>query len=79
MDNKNKEQQEIGKELDSTNLENLLEYIWPFTHLFNQKKFKKLLEQREWDYETNLTEDTPKELNTKTYVIIAKEDKMLNQ
>jgi len=35
---------EIGKELDKTNSENLPEYIQPFTHLFNKKKFKKLLE-----------------------------------
>ena len=34
----------IGKELDKTNPEDLPEYIWPFTHLFNKKKFKKLLE-----------------------------------
>ena len=35
---------EIGKEPDKTNPEDLLEYIWPFTHLFNKKKFKKLPE-----------------------------------
>ena len=35
---------EIGKEPDKTNLEDLPEYIRPFTHLFNKKKFKKLLE-----------------------------------
>ena len=35
---------EIGKELDKTNPENLPEYIRPFTHLFNKKKFKKLPE-----------------------------------
>ena len=34
----------IGKELDKTNLEDLPEYIQPFTHLFNKKKFEKLLE-----------------------------------
>jgi len=33
---------EIGKELDKTNPEDLPEYIQPFTHLFNKKKFKKL-------------------------------------
>ena len=35
---------EIGKEPDARNLEDLLDYIQPFTHLFNKKKFKKLLE-----------------------------------
>jgi len=35
---------EIGKELDKTNPEDLLEYIRPFTHLFNKKKFEKLPE-----------------------------------
>jgi len=34
----------IGKELDTMNPEDLLEYVQPFTHLFNKKKFKKLLE-----------------------------------
>jgi len=33
----------IGKEPDATNLEDLPEYIHPFTHLFNKKKFEKLL------------------------------------
>ena len=42
-----KENYEIGKEPDSTNPEDLLEYIQPFTHLFNKKKLKKLLEIRE--------------------------------
>jgi len=37
----------IGKELDKTNSEDLPEYIWPFTYLFNKNKFKKLLEQHE--------------------------------
>jgi len=40
-----KGQQEIGKELDSTNPENLPDYIQPFTHLFNKKKFEKLPER----------------------------------
>ena len=35
---------EIRKELDKTNSIDLLDYIWLFTHLFNKKKFKKLLE-----------------------------------
>jgi len=30
---------------DKTNPEDLLEYIQPFTHLFNKKKFKKLPER----------------------------------
>jgi len=41
----NKEQQEIGKELDPTNPKDLPEYIQLFIHLFNKKKFKKLPEQ----------------------------------
>ena len=48
---------EIGKEPDKTNPENLPEYIWPFTHLFNKKKFEKLPERREWDHEINLMEE----------------------
>ena len=43
-DNQDNRQQKIGKELDPTNLEDLPEYIWLFTHLFNKKKFEKLLE-----------------------------------
>ena len=78
MDNKDKEQQEIGKEPDLTNPEDLLEYIQSFTYLFNKKKFKKLLERREWDYEINLMEEMPKELNAKAYAITIKEDKSLN-
>ena len=35
----------MEKELDLTSLEDLLEYIQHFTHLFNKKKFKKLLEK----------------------------------
>ena len=34
----------IGKELDKMNSEDLPEYIQSFTHLFNKKKFEKLLE-----------------------------------
>ena len=34
----------IGKEPDKTNPEDLSEYIWLFTYLFNKKKFKKLPE-----------------------------------
>ena len=36
--------QEVGKEPDPTNPEDLSEYIQHFTHLFNKKKFEKLLE-----------------------------------
>jgi len=35
---------EIEKEQNKTNPEDLLEYIQPFTHLFNKKKFEKLPE-----------------------------------
>jgi len=50
---------EIGKKLDKTNLEDLPNYIRPFMHLFKKKKFKKLLERHEWDYEINLMNETP--------------------
>ena len=70
--------QEIGKESNLTNLEDLLEYIQSFTHLFNKKKFEKLLEQREQDYKISLLEDTPKKLNTKAYAMTVKEDKVLD-
>ena len=70
---------EIGKEPDKTNPKDLPDYIQPFTHLFNKKKFEKLLERREWDYEINLTEEAPKELNTKAYVMTLKKEEALNQ
>ena len=73
---KNKEQQEIEKEPDPMNPEDLSDYICPFTHLFNKEK---LLDRREWDHKINLTEDTPKELNAKAYAMIIKEDEALNQ
>ena len=38
---------EIRKEPNKTNLKDLLDYIQPFMHLFNKKKFKKLLERHE--------------------------------
>jgi len=47
--------------------------------LFNKKKFKKLPERREWDHEINLTEEAPKKLNAKAYMMILKEEKALNQ
>ena len=70
---------EIGKKLDKTNPEDLLEYIQLFTHLFNKKKFEKLLERREWDHKINLTDKAPKELNTKVYVMTLKKEEALNQ
>jgi len=69
----------IGKEPDKTNPEDLPDYIRPFTHLFNKKKFKKLLERREWDHEINLMDEVPKELNAKAYTITLKEEEALNQ
>ena len=78
-DDNDKEQQEIGKEPDLTNPEDFPEYIWPFTPLFNKKKFEKLLERQKWDYEINLMEEAPKELNVKAYAITIKEDEALNQ
>jgi len=44
-DKKDKDNSEIGKELDKTNPEDLPDYIQSFTHLFNKKKFEKLLER----------------------------------
>ena len=79
MDTMEQNNGEIGKELDKTNSENLPDYIWPFTHLFNKKKFKKLLERREWDHEINLMKEAPKELNTKVYAITLKKEEALNQ
>ena len=70
---------EIGKEPDPTNPEDLPKYIQPFIHLFNKKKFKKLPERREWDHEINLTEEAPRELNTKAYAMTIKEEEALNQ
>jgi len=68
----------IGKELDKMNPEDLPEYIQLFTHLFNKKKFEKLLEQREWDHKINLMEEVPRELNTKVYAMTLKEEETLN-
>ena len=50
---------EIRKEPDKTNPKDLPDYIQPFTHLFNKKKFKKLSERCEWDHEINLTDEAP--------------------
>ena len=70
---------EIRKKPDKMNLEDLPQYIQPFTDLFNKKKFEKLLEQQEWDYEINLMEEASKKLNAKAYKMILKEEKALNQ
>ena len=70
---------EIGKKLDKTNPEDLPEYIQPFIHLFNKKKFENLPERHEWNHEINLTEEAPKELNAKAYAITPKEEEALNQ
>ena len=79
MDNREQNNGEIGKEPDKTNLEDLPEYIWPFTHLFNKKKFEKLLERHEWDHKINLTDEALKELNAKAYAMTLKEEEALNQ
>ena len=76
---KDNEHYEIGKELDPTNPEDLLNYIQPYTYLFNKNKFKKLPERREWDHEINLMEEISRELNTKTYAMTIKEEEALNQ
>ena len=47
--------------------------------MFNKKKFEKLPERYEWDHKINLTEEAPKELNAKAYVITLKEEEALNQ
>ena len=78
-DNTEYDNGKIGKELDRTNPEDLPDYIRPFTHLFNKKKFEKLPERCEWDHEINLTEEAPKELNAKAYAMTLKEEEALNQ
>ena len=79
METKEQDNSEISKEQNRTNPKDLPEYIWPFTYLFNKKKFKKLLERWEWDHEINLTEEVPKELNAKAYIITLKKEEALNQ
>jgi len=78
-DNTEQNNGKIGKEQDKTNPEDLPDYIRPFTHLFNKKKFENLPERHEWDHEINLMEEAPKELNAKAYVITLKEEEALNQ
>ena len=70
---------EIGKEPDNTNPEDLLDYILPFTYLFNKKKFEKLPERCEQDHEINLTEEVLRKLNAKAYAMTLKEEEALNQ
>jgi len=70
---------EISKEPDKMKPEDLLEYIRPFIHLFNKKKFEKLLERQEWDHKINFIKEASKELNTKAYVMILKKEEALNQ
>ena len=77
-DNKGQNNGEIGKELDKTNPEDLPDYIQPFTHLFNKKKFEKLLERCKWDHKINLMDEAPKELNAKAYTMMLKEEEALN-
>ena len=79
MDTMEQDNGEIGKELDKTNPEDLLDYIQPFTHLFNKKKFEKLPERCEWDHEINLMKEASKELNAKAYAMTPKEEEALNQ
>ena len=61
------------------NPEDLPDYIQSFIHLFNKKKFEKLLKRHEQDYEINLIDKASKKLNTKAYVMTLKEKEALNQ
>ena len=79
MNTMEQENGEISKEPDKTNPEDLPDYIQPFMHLFNKKKFEKLPERHEWNHEINLIEKAPKKLNAKAYVITLKEEEALNQ
>jgi len=78
-DNKEQDNGEIRKEPDKMNPEDLPEYIQPFIHLFNKKKFKKLPERCEWNHKINLIDKAPKELNAKAYKMTLKEEEALNQ
>ena len=78
METKKQDNGKIGKEPDVMNPEDLPEYIWLFTHLFNKKKFKKLPEWQEWDHKINLTEEVLRELNAMTYAMTLKEEEALN-
>ena len=76
METTTQDNREIGKEPNKTDPEDLSDYIQPFTHLFNRKKFEKLLEQKEWDHKID---EAPRKLNTKAYAMTLKEEKALNQ
>ena len=76
---KEQDNSEISKEPDRTNPEDLPEYIQPFMHLFNKKKFEKLPERCRWDHKINLIKEAPKELNAKAYAMTLKEEEALNQ
>jgi len=78
METTTQDNREIVKELDKTNLKDLPDYIQLFMHLFNKKKFKKLPERHEWDYEINLMDEAPQELNAKAYAITLKKEEALN-
>ena len=72
-----KEEEELkeeDKEPNPTNPEYFSKYVQPFMHLFNKKKFEKLPDKWEWDHKINLTEEVPKELNTKAYLMTLKEE-----
>ena len=79
IETKEQDNGKIRKEPDVTNPENLPEYIWLFTYLFNKKKFEKLPKRCEWDHKINLIEEVPRELNTKAYVMIFKKEEVSNQ
>ena len=79
MDNTEQDNSKIGKEPDKTNSEDLPDYIRPFIHLFNKRKFEKLPERCEWDHEINITKEASKELNIKAYAMTLKEKEALNQ
>jgi len=76
IDTKKQDNGEIGKEPDKTNLP---DYIRPFMHLFNKKKFEKLPERHEWNHEINLMEEASKKLDAKAYMMTLKEEEALNQ
>ena len=60
------------------NPEDLSDYIWPFTYLFNKKKFEKLPERREWDHKINLIDEAQRKLNAKAYAMTIKKEEALN-
>ena len=78
METTTQDNSKIGKKPDKTNPDDLPEYIWSFTHLFNKKKFEKLPERCKWDHEINLMDKALRELNVKAYTMTLKE-KVLNQ